>query len=129
MQSRQIAIIAVATLVAFGAAFGVGKATNKSEASPASDGGVKSIEVAAAPAVGSVVTGGVLPALKATKKKATKKKVAKPATSSGSATPVQRPSQTTTQTQQQTPVRTAQPPAKAKPKPTPVSGDTGGGED
>lgn len=135
MQPRQLGIIAIAALVAFGAAFGVGKATNKSEAASATTptGSVKALDVAAAPAVGSITTGSV-PALKVQKAKRKKKPARKqasrptgaPAAPVSTAPTIRRPVTTTTTAPR--PVVT-QAPVKQKPRVVTGGGVSGGGED
>lgn len=72
MQPRQIALVAVAAAVGFAAAFGIGKATNKSDASGAEKpAGTKAavIEVGGAPAIGSLDTGGAIARLRRERKR------------------------------------------------------------
>src|SRR4051794_2596366 len=122
MQGKQIAIVFIAGIVAFGAAFGVGKATSKSDAAGSSSASLEAVTVAGAPAVGTAQSGGALPALKSAPKKVVHhKKAPKPTvTPSGTARPV--PTQAAPVPTQVRPVPTqAVPVPTRKPPPVPTT--------
>ena len=122
MHPRQLGIIVIAAVAAFGVAFGVGKATS-SKASPSAGGSVKALDVADAPSVGTVTTGAV-PGLKAIRAKKPRKPKDK-APDAGPGPETVDPSPRVTPAPKRNPA--PNPTAKPKPKPTPPP-DEGGGE-
>ncbi|HVL97398.1 MAG TPA: hypothetical protein VM266_16195 [Solirubrobacteraceae bacterium] len=136
MQPRQIAIVLVAGAVAFGAAFGIAKATASGGDASAPAASLKPVTVAPAAAVGGVRATGGVPALKVEKKK---KKPRKRRSSTPTSTPTQTaPLPTTTVQPQATsapvvPNQTAPPtstqaPSDSGPADEGSGGVTGGGE-
>src|SRR4051794_14865129 len=93
MHGRQIAIVLAAAVVAFGAAFAVGKATSSSDASGGSPTvALKAVSLAGGASVGAVTTGS-LPALKVA---VVKKRHHKPSTTKPHTTATAVPTQAAT---------------------------------
>jgi hypothetical protein len=129
MPPRQLAIVAVAVVVAFGAAFGIGKATGGSKdaaATPAKP--AQSLQVGGATVAAGVSAAGALPALQVPRKK----KAKKPSTGSSPASNAAAPAPTTTTSAPSARTVTPAPSTRARTtNPAPASNNpirSGGGE-